>query len=264
MNTRAEWPDAVALAHWQRALRSAAERLRKERGLTDPCGLTVEDGALWVNYGDLRVRVAGAYADPLTAEGLFDEIDSWAAFDREGGPGTRLDRDLQAMAEWRAQIPVLQRLWEDVAPRVFQDVQAAAGRAIPWRVAIRETEVAWKGLAPPPARQGVWGLEGEVSLQERALDFPDIVLELPHAHIYLPRLEDVEDFEEVTTILAGAVQDEVIEEVHGAWPKCLQHEHPMLATREPAGRAIWQCPQDTTVWVHVGEWGNAASSAADR
>lgn len=256
MTTEPDWPNPVEWAHWEGALRTAAGRLREERGLTDSWGLTVEYDVMWANYGDLRVRVAGANADPITPEALFEEIDGWAAFDRAGGPGERLDRDRQVMAEWRAAIPVLRRFYEDVAPRVFRDVQAAAGVMISWRFDVDETEVVWPRAAQSE-RLGIWVIEGHMPLLEHTADFPQLVVELPHARIGLPRIDDLEDAEDAAATLAGAIQDEVIEEVHGAWPECLQHEHPMMANQAPDGRAVWECPQDATVAVSIGEWGAA-------
>lgn len=220
----------------------------------------MEYGVMWANYGDLRVRVAGADADPLTPAALLEEIDGWAAFDRASGPGKRLERDLEVIAEWRAAVPLLRRVYEDVAPRVFRDVQAAAGVVIPWRFAVDETELVWP-RAEQSGQQGLWVTEGHMALPERTADFPQLVVELPHARIGLPRIDDLGDAEDAAATLAGLIQDEVIEEVHGAWPKCLRHEHPMMANQSPDGGAIWQCPQDATVTVPIGEWDAVTSTA---
>ncbi|MEU2350676.1 hypothetical protein [Modestobacter sp. NPDC049651] len=255
MSGRSDWPDQGEWDHWEAALRDVADRLRQQRGVEDPWSLTVEFGGLWANYGDFRIQVAGPHtdADPLDTSTFSDEIDDWVAWDRRSGPGVRLDRDLQAMADWRARLPLLQQLWEQAAPRVFRDVTAAAGRDVPWQVVLQETETVSPDWPGPP-RQGIWIVEGEVELRERELDFPRIVLELPHTTIHLMPLAEDEDVEDAVATLAGEVQDEVIEEVHGAWPTCLAHEHPMRASSTEEGPARWRCPTDHGVSVPIGQW----------
>ena len=260
MGGRNDWPDQEEWDHWEAALQAAAGQLQAERGVADPWSLTVEYGALWANYGALRERVAGAYADPMSPAQLFEEIDGWVAFDRPAGPGVRLERDREAMAAWRAQLPGLQRLWERAAPRVFQDVVAAAGREVPWRVVVRATETVW------PERvlgQGVLGIELDVGedvvAHERELDFPVVQLELPHAWIHLIPPDDPDDVEGAVADLAASIQDEITMEVHGAWPKCLVHEHPMRPASTGNGPATWECPTDDGVSVPIGPWGPAAA-----
>lgn len=257
------WPDQVERERWDAALRTVADRLRAERGLTDPWSLTVDFGSLWAHYGDRRLTVAGRNPEVTSAEELFEDLDSWAAFDRQGGPGRRLDRDREAMETFRAQLPGWQQLWEQAAPRVFRDVAAAAGRDVPWRVFIRSTETGWH---VPRRAGGLHGIEvaefapGEVSSHERELDFPLITLELPHTWLTLGAPTDPDDGEGTVAELAGEVQDEIIEEVHGAWPECLAHAHPMVAGQDADGLAVWSCP-DGPVSVPIGDWGAAWSAS---
>jgi hypothetical protein len=105
------WLDSDEWTRWQEALIGVTQRLREERGVDDPWRLTVGWGALWAEYGDRRLRVAVAGAELQGPDDLFDELDSWVAFDRNAGPGRVLDRDRQAMAEWRQRIPVIQQFW---------------------------------------------------------------------------------------------------------------------------------------------------------
>jgi len=57
---------------------------------------------------------------------------------------------------------------------------------------------------------------------------------------------------EMVADIASQLQDDVIDEVWGAWPACPGHVHPMaLDTVE--GVAVWVCPSDATVVVQVGQ-----------
>jgi hypothetical protein len=125
------WPNWEEQRRWEVALADVVRRLREERGVHDPARVTADSDALWVEYGDLRVVVAGAAPDVLDPEELFKEVDTWVAFDRIGGPGLVLDRDRAAIAEWRHRLPALQRFWQGIARRVFADVEATTPCAFP-------------------------------------------------------------------------------------------------------------------------------------
>ncbi|RBY79404.1 hypothetical protein DQ239_07235 [Blastococcus sp. TF02-09] len=84
------------------------------------------------------------------------------------------------------------------------------------------------------------------------LAFPQMWLETPHSHRELPNLTD-ED--EAIVHLAEEVQDDIIEEVHGAWPPCPRHAHPLSLGDTDDGRPAWTCPDAPELSVPVGELG---------
>lgn len=56
----------------------------------------------------------------------------------------------------------------------------------------------------------------------------------------------------VEIVIAGQLQDDVIDEVWGAWPACPGHAHPM-SLDVIGGVAVWACPRDADVLVPVGQ-----------
>ena len=132
---------------WTAALADVAARLRAERGLQDRWSVTSEYGRLCANYGVLRVSVDGENPDVRDPAELLEDIDTWVAVEREGGPGRVLERDREFIASWRAQLPVAQRLWEEAARLVFADVEATTAVRMDWRVSVHEDEEVWTG--PP-------------------------------------------------------------------------------------------------------------------
>jgi len=56
---------------------------------------------------------------------------------------------------------------------------------------------------------------------------------------------------EISTGLASAIQDEVIDELQGAWPLCPRHDHPLDAT-VLHGLAVWTCPHDGSFVAAIG------------
>lgn len=54
--------------------------------------------------------------------------------------------------------------------------------------------------------------------------------------------------------IAFQLQDDVMDEVWGAWPKCPQHAHP-LSSEVVSGIAIWACPRDASSSVPIGQLG---------
>ena len=254
-------PDQDAWDRWHQALAAAAERLHDERGIADPWQLAVGWEVLWAEYGDLSLRVAGVGADLGGPDDLFDEIDRWAAWDRPAGPGRVLDRDRQVMAAWRVRLPELQQFWEGVARRVFRDVEATTDLVPTWEVVVHEDETVWPGL-PYPGTGGVAWLnpDGDThELPRRPLDFPEVWLETPHTHRQLP---DLTDEDEAISHLADELQDDVIEEVHGAWPQCPRHPHPLSVGDTDDGRPAWVCPDAPDVTVPIGELGRRAGPAS--
>lgn len=262
------WPDRDEWARWQAAMVSATQRLRDERGVDDPWRLTVGWGALWAEYDDRRLRVAGVGAELQTADDLFDELDSWVAFQRMAGPGRVLDRDRRAMAEWRERIPAVQEFWERVAPRVFRDVEATTNIHFLWRIVVHEDGPDWSAIraAVMDGGAGVGGVVGGIvamgspmpTLARRPLNFPEIWVETPHTGRSLPEMTD-ED--EATGYLAELVQEDIIEEVHGAWPECPRHPHPLEVDYTESGSPVWKCPKIPDITVAIGELGRPGAGA---
>jgi hypothetical protein len=57
------WPAHEEWNRWQHALAEVALRVQEERGVEESWRMTVDRGALWAEYGDLRVCVAGHGAE---------------------------------------------------------------------------------------------------------------------------------------------------------------------------------------------------------
>src|SRR3954447_5947906 len=121
-----------------RALEAVAERQRLERGIDEPISLITSHGVLWANYGSLRIGAAGAHVDVESPEELFEEIDGWVAFERNGGVERLLARDLDHIEQWRGRLRAEQALWEEAARRVFRDVEATTNLRWHWRVIVHE------------------------------------------------------------------------------------------------------------------------------
>ena len=250
----AEWPDEAERDRWWAALQRVAARVERERGVVEPLGMEVDGRALWATYADLRFRVAGEYAD-LAEEGLFDEVDDWVAFEREAGPGTELERDRAYVASVRARFPAATALWEAAVVRVLRDVTATTGMVLRWRVAVHEDEevpLRWTGtgdvgLFAVPAPSGAW--------PRRPLRIPELWLEAEwqEARGSWERQLDVHetDPEDAVLVVASYVQDDLIQELPGAWPACPGHGHPReLDAHE--GVAVWRCPRGSGDPVPVG------------
>lgn len=257
------WPDREEWTRWHDALAAAAERLRDERGIADPWHLTVDEGALLVEYGNRRLRVAGEGAELRGPEDLVEELDDWALLHRVDGPGRLLDRDRRAMAEWRERLPALQRFWDDVARHVFRDVEATTDLVPAWRIVVREDEEVFSfPRLPGDVTSGMVSVLGIVfddegdgdlpRLERRPLLFPQVWLESPLTHRYLPALTDEAD---AIGYLAGELQDDIIEEIHGAWPQCPRHPHPLDVAWTDDDRPVWQCATTPDITVDVGRLG---------
>jgi hypothetical protein len=96
-----KWPDQAEVSRWANALKHVADRLAEERTVAEASDLTVAGGALWANYGELRIRVAGAGAEVTGQAQLFEEIDFWVGFERRAGPGRVLERDQAVLPRLR-------------------------------------------------------------------------------------------------------------------------------------------------------------------
>ena len=250
------WPDQAEWDRWHDALAGATMRLQDQRGVEEPWRLTVGWGALWAEYGDLRMRIAGEGVELIDPDDLFDELDRWVAFDRRAGPGRVLDRDRQAMAEWRQRVPGVRQFWEEVARVVFRDVEATTDLGLSWKVVVHEDEPDWPAI--PDGVDGGIGVVGGLVLMDmpmpqpgrRPLNFPQIWIETPHTGRSLPEMGDEA---EAIGYLADMVQEEVIEEIHGAWPQCPRHPHPLEVHYPDSGHPTWRCPKAPDIGVSIGE-----------
>ena len=248
------WPDQDQRSRWHQALIDVTERLREERGIADAWRLTVGWAALWAEYGDLRIRVAGEGAELHVPEDLFEVVDSWVAFDRMAGPGRVLDRDRQSKSEWRQRLPAIRQFWENVARRVFRDVEATTDLRPAWKVVVHEDEPAWPGM-PDGLVGGMVGMD-MTQPARRPLPFPQVWLETAHTGRGLPEMTDEA---EAIGLLADLVQDDVIEQVHGAWPPCPRHSHPLEVHYRGASRPLWKCPEAPDITVAIGELGESSA-----
>jgi hypothetical protein len=64
---------------------------------------------------------------------------------------------------------------------------------------------------------------------------------------------------DIAVDIAFQVQDDVTEEVWGAWPPCRGHLHPM-SPRMAGSTAVWVCPDDSDVSVPIGALGGGEVS----
>ena len=152
------------------------------------------------------------------------------------------------MAAWREQLPAVRRFWESVAARVLRDVETTTGLDLGWRVTVHEDEEEWS--APGPERVGGVFVDGSPPVRpRRPLPFPEVWLETALTGRGLPSMQDEE---EAACHLADAVQDDVIEELHGAWLPCPRHPHPLRADVTDSGVAVWVCPELPELSVPVG------------
>ena len=265
-----DWPDVTERDYWTAALAGAAARVQRDRGVDDPWQLGAADGSLWAWYGDFSVRVAGVHADMGGPQELFAEIDTWVAFDGSAGLGRVLERDLRAMTEWRAQLAVQQPRYEAAATLVFLDITATTSIDLSWRVAVHEEEfdltfpppcvpaASSTAAADPPGGRAV-GREfagpGPWSAYppSRPAQSPQLCLETrtSSGSGSDDHLSGADDLDDAVLDVAGTVQDLVIEEVHGVWPACPGHWHPMAPGPTTAG-PVWCCPDDQRIAIPIG------------
>ena len=249
------WQDRAEQERWQRAAERAADRLREERGVEEPVEVSAGYGALWVDYGGRRVRVAGVGAEVEDAQGLFEDLDDWVAFDRDAGPGRVLDRDRAVVAEVLASMPPAQARWTAAVQRALVDLHETTDLA--WTI---DMVVHDDGSGPPwlPLTDGAYGsvltvggpLPASWSGSPREISLPRLFLECSTG--WSVTVDEVEEDPEVVCALAaGLLGDEVVDELWAAWPACPEHAHPLEAVLSD-GRAAWACPADGTVVALVG------------
>ncbi|GAB4079300.1 hypothetical protein GCU67_14665 [Modestobacter muralis] len=277
---RPDWPDVTERDHWTAALADVAARIERDRGVADPWRLDVEHSLLWAQYGGTRIAVAGPDADVRSAEELFEQIDSWVAFERHAGPGQVLERDRQAVADWRAQLAVQQPRYQAATARVFLDIRATTTIDLGWRVAVHEEELDWAALRsqlPPELLGATEGTTGGIAGHEfvgpgpwpdgpptRPVPFPQLYLETRTASGRGSDdvLDVATDLDDAVWEVAATVQDLVMEEVHGAWPACPGHWHPMQTGPSSSG-PVWRCPADERVAVPIGRLVELVASEGD-
>ena len=158
------------------------------------------------------------------------------------------------MAAWRQQLPGVLGFWQDVAARVFRDIEVTTDLDLGWRLTVREDEE-WSPSRPP----GVGGIisdAGPPARPRRPLAFPEVWLETPFTGRLLPAMDDDA---EAACYLAEAVQDDVIEQLHGAWPPCPRQPHPLGPDVRGSGVAVWACPALSDLWVEIGSLGGTVS-----
>lgn len=245
------WPDRAEADRWTRALTDVAGRQKLDRGVVEPFSVTAGYGALWANFGPIRTRVAGAYAEVRDEQDLFEQVDRWVAFERGGGTTNLLDRDREFIDQLWARLPEEKAVWEDAARRVFRDLETTTSLRGGWRVAVREDEEDWP--APPePGRSGIWitrtTLPADWRPPRRPLLLPELWLECERWATSLPR--GVPSFSEAVAFVADKVQDEVIDDSWEAWPECREHGHPLNLTTNEA--AYWTCPATGVAVAEVG------------
>lgn len=244
-----DWSDDAERQHWAEALQAVAERERFERGVDEPIRMTVGYGALWGYYGPIRIRMAGQFAELRDEAELFDQVDSWVAFERRAGPGTRLDRDREVMDAWRARLPSLRTLWHDAAERVLRDVAATTQIRWNWCISVHEDEERF-----PEVPGGVTGMQIAVhpnswAPDRRQLPFPQLWLECAgNWAIALPAPDGLAD---AIVHVADKVREEVMEELCTTWPPCPGHGHP-LEIDASRGSVTWVCPSRADVGVEIG------------
>lgn len=131
--------------------------------------------------------------------------------------------------------------WTPVVRRVLRDAEATTDLDLAWRFELLTTE-------PVPGPPGLTLWFGDDGPGERAVDPPRLQLRLPRTWFELPDLDDVD---EAVLFLADRLQDHVVEELHGGWPTCPGHTHPM----QPSRGAVWRCPAGPERVVDIGALG---------
>lgn len=72
-------------------------------------------------------------------------------------------------------------------------------------------------------------------------------------------LHGAQSIAEIAVDILDQVQDDVIDELWGAWPVCPGHQHPMSPT-VVEDMAMWTCPAETDIAVPIGHLGDGALS----
>lgn len=62
---------------------------------------------------------------------------------------------------------------------------------------------------------------------------------------------DADPLDWVTWLVDAVQHDWVVEQVHGAWPRCPRHAHP-LVVRRAEDDVLWSCPAEPELAAPVG------------
>lgn len=270
-----QWGDQDEVRRWALAAEQVSLRLSHERGVDEQVAVVVGYGALWVEYGQLRLRVAGPHPDLLSEDALFEDIDEWVAFQREAGPGRVLDRDLAVLADVRAQMPVGVALWSRAAERVLADLHATTECRWTCRLLVRDDEPVHIAVPDLPVGGAVLSVVAvDVGPFEGLIDL-DGRNRLPRHPLALPQLwldcdagwaVTVDEFQDDVEAACLEVVEHVttdLEDEGLRWPLCPSHSDVL----EPAlvdGRARWVCGAGD-VHVPVGSLtADLGTDASDR
>lgn len=253
------WSDPAEADRWTLALARIAERERSERGVDRPWSVTSGYGWLWANFAGMRVRIAGVGAEVSDEADLFELIDRWVAFELLDSEDSLLDRDREYMALWRSRLPDEKRIWEQAAETVFADVDPALNLHRSWEVVLQEDklDVRWPR---DDERQGVWSkvtfhpsgwTPPEPSRRPLLLPHFDLNTDTCGTSLFRPYMEEgISGLAEAVATIAEWLQEDIIEHTWAAWPKCPEHEHPLVL----AGRdgTTWTCPTTERPVAEVG------------
>jgi hypothetical protein len=238
-------------AYWRAALDRVAHRIAQERGVRDDVDVSsAHEEILWVRYGGLELRVDPHGAVVIDEADLFEQVDEWVAFDRPDGPGRVLQRDRDRVERYRQDLLVMRDRYHVAARLVFADVASSTTLNPRWEIVLHNRPPlpyfpvsSPPGLHPPPPAQ----------LTEESRDqLPDPVLTLICAVGDFDLHDDADTELRALFNMVDAVQDALIEEVHGAWPPCPAHGHPLEVEDGSDGVAVWACPRGAPT-VPVGQ-----------
>ncbi|WP_336923469.1 hypothetical protein [Aquipuribacter sp. SD81] len=226
----------AATAPWHAAADEAARTITADRGVSDPCSVTEEDGRLVVRYGSARVPLGpdGDVADPAA---LHAALDRWVAWEREDGPGRWLPRDDADLHERRRLVEESVAAYREAASLLAADLARTLGEMTVWTVVPAE-HVTERPDAPQPGRPPVPTIQVAVE----TLGGSGVLGVEPLAD---PALGPA------AVALLAASADHLGEIVHGRWPTCPDHGT-QLAPVAAAGRVSWVCADGGHVVAELG------------
>lgn len=228
-------PTADEWERWTAAAESLAGRLVSERGVLEGVCVRGTPVALYVEVGQLSLRVTGPDPDVMEPEDLFARADHWVAFERALGPGRILARDRVVIAAWDEALAKGRATWQYACEQVFGDLERAGETPVAWNVEVQTVTEVWP---EQPRRREL--LLGELWL---------------NATGWGRGLEVVVTQRDALLQAADVIQDEVGRHLPGAWPLCPAHgRHPLAPADRPEGPS-WSCPKAFDVFVRIGHLG---------